>query len=118
MTSEELIDNKPDQLLEMIIGEITTKDMIEIRFEFEENLQWSVVSIFRENDDEISLRYHNGNKYFLYAGFYDENDEFHEKVKPLSEEQLATIPPTLTKLMVKVLDDEQGMRIPGNLLLK
>ena len=119
MTLVEKFNNNLDEFLGDLISSIVSKDMVEIRFEFEDNEQWSVATSFGEEDDsETSLRLHSGSRYFVYLGYYDEKDEFFEVVKQLTPEQAATIPAALSKVMAKVLDDEQGMRVPGSLLIK
>jgi hypothetical protein len=118
MTHEESVNDQIDLLIGKLISDITAQDMVDVRFEFEDNEQWSVLSTFQEDDSEISLRLHSGNRYFFYHGYYDEKDEFQEMVRPLSEDQVATIPSAIGRIMLKVLDDEQGMRVPGTLLAR
>jgi len=114
-----MVKNHSDDVLSNFLAGMFAKDMVEIRFEFEANEQWAVVSAFNDEDDsEISLRAHSGPRYLLYLGYYDDKDEFLELVQPLTADQVATIPGALAKLMMKVLDDEQGMRVPGNLLIR
>ncbi|MET0636722.1 MAG: hypothetical protein ABWZ25_11900 [Chitinophagaceae bacterium] len=119
MTHEESIYDQIDNLIGKLITDTINRPMVDIRFEFEDNEQWAVLSTFQEHDDsEISIRLHPGNRYFFYHGYYDEKDEFHELVRALSEDQAATIPAAISRVMAKVLDDEQGMRVPGTLLAR
>jgi uncharacterized protein YbcI len=119
MTNEELIKNHSGEIIERMLTEVVGKESVEVRFEFEDNDQWAVVSTHNyEEDKEISLRLHANNLYELYFGYYDDDDEFFEIVQALTSEEKKIIPKGLQKVMTKVLDDEKGMRLPGNLLSK
>jgi len=119
MTYEELVKNHAGELIEKLVTEVISKDAVEIRFEFEDNEQWSVISMhIYEEDKEISLRLHANDRYVLYFGYYDDEDEFFEITQSLTPEEKKIIPKGLQKVMGKVLGDEQGMRLPGNFLSK
>jgi hypothetical protein len=119
MTYEELVKNHAGEMIEKLVTDVVSKDAVEIRFDFEDNDQWSVISIhIYEEDKEISLRFHTGERFELYFGYYDDEDEFHEITQTLTPEEIKIIPKGLRKLMDKVLADEQGMRLPGNFLSK
>jgi hypothetical protein len=119
MNNEELVKNHSAELIQNLVTEVIAKEKIEIRFEFEENEQWSVVTTFvDEEDKEISLRLHVNDLFNLYVGYYNDDDEFLEIIQPLTAEEKKMIPKGLRKIMEKVLADEQGMRVPGNLLSK
>ena len=117
MNYEELVRNHAGKMIEKLVTEVISKDAVEVRFEFEDNEQWSVISMhIYEEDKEISLRLHSNDRYDLYFGYYDDEDEFHELIQPLTPEEKKIIPKGLQKVMEKVLSDEQGMRLPGNFL--
>jgi len=117
MTYEELVKNHAGDLIEKLVTDVVSKDIVEVRFEFEGNEQWSVISMhIYEEDKEISLRLHSNDLYELYFGYYDDEDEFFEIIKPLTEEEIKMVPTRLRKVMEKVLLDEKGMRLPGNFL--
>ena len=117
MTFEELIKNHSADVIEKLITEVLSKDFIEIHFDFLEADQWSIITTHQyEEDKEISLRLHLNDYYDLYFGYYNDEDEFIEIVHPLTEEEKKILPVRLIKVMKKVLDDEQGMRIPNNFL--
>ena len=117
MTFEELIKNHSAEVIEKLITEILSKDPIEIRFDILEGDQWSIITTHQyEEDKEISVRLHLNDYYDLYFGYYNDEDEFIEIVHPLTEEEKKILPVRLKKVMKKVLDDEQGMRIPNNFL--
>ena len=119
MNNEELVKNHSAELIQNLVTEVIAKEKIEIRFEFEDNEQWSVVTTFvDEEDKEISLRLHANDLFNLYVGYYNDEDEFLEIIQPLTAEEKKIIPKGLRKVMEKVLADEQGMRVPGNLLSK
>jgi hypothetical protein len=119
MTNEEMIKNHSGEMIKNLLKEIAGKDAVDIRFEFENNEQWAIVSTHNyEEDKEISLRLHNNNRYELYFGYYNDDDEFFEITQPLTSEEKNMIPKGLHRLMAKVVTDEKGMRLPGNLLSK
>ena len=119
MTFEELIKDHSAEMIEKLVTEVLSKDPIEIRFNFLEEDQWAIISTHQyEEDKEISLRLHPNDYYDLYFGYYDDKDEFFEIVQPLTEEEKKILPEKLKKLMKKVVEDEQGLRIPGNFLTR
>jgi hypothetical protein len=119
MTYEELVKNHSPELIERLVRWVVNEDPVEIHFDFLGNDQWAIISMhIYEEDQEISIRLHSGDKYDLYFGYYDEEDEFYEIIHPLTEEEKKILPDALKKLMRSVLDKEEGMRIPGNFLSK
>jgi hypothetical protein len=117
MTFEELIKNHSADVIEKLITEVLSKDPVEIRFDFLNKDQWSIVTTHQyEEDTEMSLRLHMHDHYDLYFGYYNDEDDFIEIVHALTEEEKEILPVRLKKVMKKVLDDEQGMRIPNNFL--
>jgi hypothetical protein len=117
MTFEELIKNHSADVIEKLITEVLAKDFVEIHFDFLGKDQWSIITTHQyEEDREISLRIHLNDYYDLYFGYYNDEDDFIEIVHPLTEEEKKILPVRLIKVMKKVLDDEQGMRIPNNFL--
>lgn len=116
MNYETLMQNDPGQLIKKLVSEISSRKAVDVRFEFMDNDQWAVVSIYMdEQDDELALRLHSGGSYELYVGYYDDEDELQEISSTLTEEQTKDIPRGLHKVMVKVVADEQGLRVPGNI---
>ncbi len=119
MNYEDLVMNHAGEMIERLVTEVLSKDAVEIRFEFENNEQWSIVSMhIYEEDKEISIRLHANEKYELHFGYYDDEDEFHEITRSLTAEEIKIIPKGLQKVMEKVLIDERGLRLPGNFLSK
>ncbi|MDP4265594.1 MAG: hypothetical protein Q8941_23935 [Bacteroidota bacterium] len=118
MTYEELVRDHAGEMIEKLVTDVISKEAVEIRFDFEDNEQWSVICIFDEEDKEISVRLYVNNQYALYFGYYNDQDEFSEITQKLTTEEIKIIPKALQKLMTKVLTDERGMRIPGHLLSK
>ena len=117
MGYEERVRDHAAEMIAKLLDEVTAKDSVEIHFGFEDEDQWSFVSM-HEEDNEISLRLHANDLFNLYVGYYDEADEFFEIVQPLTPEETDRIPKGLRKIMQKVLIDERGMRVPGKLLSK
>jgi len=117
MNYEEMVKNNAGDLIEKLVTDVLSKDTIEIHFDFQDNEQWSVISMhIYEEDKEIALRVLADNRYLLYFGYYDDEDEFHEIIQPLSDEEKLVIPKGLQKAMEKVVADEQGLRLPGQFL--
>jgi hypothetical protein len=117
MTYEELVKNHAGELVEKLVTEVINKDVVEVRFEFEDEDQWSVISMhIYEEDKEISLRLHANDQFELHFGYYNDDDEFLEITQILTPEEIKVIPKGLQKVMTKVVSDEQGMRLPGNFL--
>lgn len=117
MKFEEHIKNNPAAVIEKLITEALAKKTVEIHFDFFGKDQWSVITTHQQEDDtELSLRLHPGDQYDLYVGYYDDKDEFNEIVHPLTEKEKNILPGRLQKVMKKVLEDEEGMRVPANLL--
>ena len=119
MNYNELVNNQSDKLIEKLLTEIRSKKNVDVRFEFIDDEQWSMVSVHvDEEDNELALRLLPDNNYQLYFGYYDADDEFQEIIKPLTGEEKLLIPKSLHKVMTKVLTDEEGLRVPGGLLTK
>ena len=117
MNYEELVKNESDKLIKKLLSDIQNKKAVDVRFEFVDNDQWSVVSIYMdEQDNELALRLHPEGSYELYVGYYDDEDELREITRTLTDEEMKSIPKSLQKVMGKVLTDEDGLRIPGSLL--
>ena len=119
MTFEELVKNHSAEMIEKLVIRVVSEDPVEVRFDYLEQDQWSVITIHEyEEDKEIAIRLHPGDHYELYFGYYDDEDEFFEILHPFTEEEKKILPEGLKKIMKKVLEDEQGMRISGNFLSK
>lgn len=119
MTFEELIKNHSAEVIEKMVTEVMTNNPVEVHFDFLEQDQWAIITTHQyEEDREISLRLHPNDYYDLYFGYYNDADDFIEIIQPLTEEEKKILPPRLQKVMKKVLEDEQGMRIPNHLLSK
>jgi hypothetical protein len=119
MTNEEMVQKHAGELVEQLVIDVVAKQAVEVRFEFEDDDQWSVISMHNYDEDkEISLRLCANDRYELFLGYYDAKDEFIELTQLLTPEERKIIPKGLQKVMSKVLADERGMRLPGNLLSK
>ena len=114
---EELVRNRPGSLVEQIVTEVVNKKAVDIQFEEEDGQQWAMTKVHKEDEDqEIAIRLQSGDKWVLQFGYYDQNDDFIELLQPLTEPEIALIPVRLQKVMRKVLADEEGLRVPGNLV--
>ena len=119
MTFEELVQNHSAALIEKLLVEILSNKHVEVRFDFLDQDQWAYVAMHQyEEDKEVSIRYHLSKQYSLVFGYYDDDDDFFEIIKPLSAEEVESIPEGLRKVMQKVVDDEQGLRFASELITK
>ncbi|KAA2238630.1 hypothetical protein F0L74_20615 [Chitinophaga agrisoli] len=117
MNYEELVNNNAGKMIGELLTALRAKANIDIRFDYSDTEQWSVVSMHTDEDNEISLRVH-ADKSTLYFGYYDEDDDFLEIIKVLTPEEVNLVPKGLKKAMDKVLADEEGMRFPASLMSK
>jgi hypothetical protein len=114
---EELVKNDPASLVGQIVKEVVSKKAVDIHFEEEDDDRWAIVKVHKEDEDqEMAIRLHPEDKWVLQFGFYDDKDEFIELLQPLAAPEIGLIPQALQKVMRKVLADEEGLRVPGNLL--
>ena len=115
MTNEELIKNHSAEMIEKTGNRVVSKDTVEVRFEFEGNEQWSVISMHNYERQGNIFKTANNNRFELYFGYYDDEDEFLKFSKPQTGRN-RYYSERVTKVMSKVLADERGMRLPGNFL--
>lgn len=117
MTFEELVKHHSAEMIEKLVTRVLSESPIEIRFDYLEQDQWAMITMYEyEEDKEVSVRLHPGDRYELYFGYYDDEDEFFEITHDFTEEEKKILPEAFKKLMKKVLDDEQGIRISGSFL--
>jgi hypothetical protein len=117
MKYEELMNNHADKLIDQLLVHVLGEEFVEVHFDFQDEDQWSVVSMHQyEEDLEISLRLHLDKHFDLFLGYYDDEDEFHELTRILNEKEIEQIPIGLQKIMKKVVDDEQGLRFKSALI--
>lgn len=117
MTYEELVKKHPGSLVEKIVTEVLSKDIVEVYFEDDDDQQWAVIKVhIYEEDKEMALRLLPDNRWVLQFGYYDDEDEFIELLQPLTQLEIDLIPKKLQKVMAKVVSSEDGLRLPGNFL--
>ena len=117
MTYEELVKNHPGTLVEKIVTEVVTKDIVEVHFELEDEQPWAVIKgHIYEEDKEMAIRLLSDDRWVLQFGYYDDEDEFIELLQPLAQPEIDLIPKGLQKVMRKVVGNEEGLRLPGNFL--
>ena len=117
MDIQELVKNHSAQLIEKIITEVLSKPHVDVHFDFFEKDQWAAVTINQyEEDKEFSIRYHINNTYDLVVGYYDDEDEFFEINHQLSQDEIDSLPDGIKKIMKKVVNDEDGLRVASSLL--
>ena len=117
MSFEKDVKKNSAAIIEQLISEALTETYLEVLFDYEGQDQWSFITTHHyEEDKEISLRLHSTNVFKLIIGYYDEEDEFHEIIHELNAEEQTVIPDGLQKLMQKVMNDEQSIKVATNLL--
>jgi hypothetical protein len=117
MKAELLIQKHLNETITDLIKWATGKTPIEIRFDSFGVEECAVTTLYDyKGEHELSLRLHPGGLYDVHIGYYDDEDEFIELVQALNAEQIALLPERLKKVMKKVADDEEGIRLSGNLL--
>ena len=114
---ESLVRNRPGSVVEQIVTEVVNKKAVDIHFEEEDDQQWAIIKVHKEEEDqEMAIRMHSGDRWVLQFGYYDDDDEFIELLQPLTQPETDLIPQALQKVMRKVLASEEGLRVPGNFL--
>lgn len=117
MMLEILVKDRGNELIAKLVTWATGNARIEIRFEDDDDDQWSVFTLYDyDGDKELSLRLHANDLFELHVGCYDDEDEFIEATETLSAAQKKMLPEKLKKVMKKVLEDEKGLRLPGSLM--
>lgn len=117
MTYEELVKKHPGSLVEKIVTEVLSKDIVEVYFEDEDDEPWAVIKVhIYEEDKEMAVRLLPDNRWVLQFGYYDDEDEFIELLQPLTQLEIDLIPKRLQKVMHKVVSNEEGLRLSGNFL--
>jgi hypothetical protein len=101
-----------------LLTRLSGAPQVEIRFDFEDQETWAALIEFDEDDNQISLRYHGGDRYAWVEGAYDDTDEFIEEMSWLTPTDVAALPEGCRLLLKKVRDDEKGMRVAGQFLLQ
>ncbi|MBL7699998.1 MAG: hypothetical protein JNK79_17660 [Chitinophagaceae bacterium] len=113
------INNNPNSLLKKLLTGVSAKKAVDVRYEFDRNDQWAVISVYVDDqDNELALRLHAGGNYELYVGYYDDEDELQEVSRTLAEDEKKEIPGNMKKVMSKVVVDEEGLRVPADILVK
>jgi len=115
----ELIKNNPGSLVEQIVKEVVSKKAVDVHFEEDDDAEFAMIKVYKEDEDEeMAIRLESGDKWVLQFGYYDGDDEFIELFQPLGQPETDLIPQGLQKVMRKVLASEEGLRVPGSLLVR
>ena len=113
------IERSVDELVVELLETLSQQNPIDIRFDFEGDDSWSVITLFDNQDDsQLSLRYYGNEKFMVVAGAYNEEDEFEETAEMLLATSIQNLPEGCKLLLNKVRDDEKGMRLAGHYLLR
>jgi len=116
---EDQLKKNPGVFVDKIVKEASGQPAVEVHFEDEDDEPFAVLKVHNYKDDtEMSLRLLPEGKWLLQFGYYDDEDDFIELLQPLTQTEIDAIPKGLHKVMLKVLVSEEGLRVPGSLLVK
>lgn len=119
MNYTEYVNDHSTELITGLIKWAVAEDQVDIHHDYLNNSEWAALTMHLEEDDqEVTIRLYNDNRYMLHFGYYDTTDDFIEIEQALSEDEQQLLPEALCKLMQHVLDTEEGVCVPGNLLLR
>jgi len=107
------------QVIHDLLERLSQLPQVDIRFDFEGEDTWAVLTEFDEQDDsQLSIRFLGNDRWLVVAGDYNEEDDFVETFEELTPEIIQEIPEGCKILLHKVRDDEKGMRLAGHFLLR
>lgn len=116
---EEQLKKQTGSILQKLLTELAESKAFDVQFDEDEEAAFAVVKTNDyEEDTETALRLLLQGRWALSLGYYDEKDDFIELVQPLGPSEISLIPAGLQKGMLKVLESEAGLRLPGLLLSK
>lgn len=119
MNYTEFVRTNSTDLITSLVNWAVQADQVDIHHDYHDTAEWAALTMhLYEDDQEVTIRLYSGNRYMLHFGYYDEKDDFIELEQPLSVTELTLLPEALQKLMEHVHAREEGMRVPGSLLLK
>lgn len=118
MNIEELVQKNATDIIENTLKTLLAESYLEVKFNDIKKDHFAVIT-FNDyiEDKEYSIQLHKNNNLSLVVGYYDEQDDFHEVVHALTTEELEIVPDGVKKVMKKVLLDEEGLRVPSQLLV-
>lgn len=116
---EEQLSQHPDTILQKLLKELAASKAFDVHFEEGDDESYAVVKTNDYDEDtETALRLLPQEQWALSFGYYNEKDDFIELLQPLGQTEINLIPNGLQKGMLKVLESEDGLRLPGLLLSK
>ncbi|GGH69019.1 hypothetical protein HNQ91_002724 [Filimonas zeae] len=116
---EERLKQQSGAILQDMLKELAATKAFDVHFEEGDDDSYAVVKTNDYDEDtETALILLSQSRWILSLGYYNEKDDFIELFQPLSQTEIALIPNGLQKGMLKVLESEDGLRLPGVLLTK
>lgn len=116
---EEQLRQHPGTVLQKLLKELGETKAFEVHFEDDEDESCAVVKVNDYDEDtETALRLLLQGRWVLAFGYYNEKDDFIELIQPIGNTEVSLIPNGLQKGMLKVLESEEGLRLPGLILSK
>lgn len=118
MTTEELVQKNSTDIVENTLKTLLAESHLEVKFNDLKKEHFAVIT-FNDyvEDKEYSIQLHKNNSLNLVVGYYDDEDDFHEIFHQLTTEEAELVPDGVKKVMKKVLLDEEGLRVPSQLLV-
>jgi hypothetical protein len=116
---EEQLKEQTGTTLQKLLKELGESKAFDVHFEEGDEDSFAVAKTNDYDEDtETGLRLLPKGQWALSFGYYNEKDDFIELLQPLGEAEVSLIPAGLQKGMLKVLESEEGLRLPGILLSK
>ncbi|WP_276485777.1 hypothetical protein [Paraflavitalea pollutisoli] len=116
---EDRLKQQPGAVLQKLLKELAESKAFDVHFEEMEEESCALVKANDyEEDTETALQLLVKGRWQLSLGYYNEKDDFIELLQPLGQAEISLIPAGLQKGMLKVLESEEGLRLPGLLLSK
>lgn len=115
---QEQLKQHTGTLLQKLLKELAESKAFDVHFEDDDESFAVVKTNDYEEDTETALRLLPKGRWILSLGYYNEKDDFIELMQPLGATEISLIPNGLQKGMLKVLESEEGLRLPGILLFK
>lgn len=118
MNIQDLVAKNSTEIIENTLKTLLAESHLEVKFNDLKKDHFAVIT-FNDyiEDKEYSIQLNKNNNLSLVVGYYDEDDDFHEVIHQLTESETAIVPDGVKKIMKKVLIDEEGLRVPSQLLI-
>jgi len=98
-------DKNTAQVIHELLERLSQLPQVDIRFDFEGEDTWAVITEFDEIDDaQLSIRFLGNDRWLVVAGDYDEEDDFVETFEELT-------PEIIQEMLLTTTSERQGRLI-------